>query len=117
VTPTSGLTETDIARILGEAEQFADEDAKKRELAEVKNSAETLIYTTERALEEYGTMLAEGDRKAIEEDLRYAKQVTDIAEISALRDALRRLEASAHKIAEMMYADAAGGSGGQEGQT
>jgi molecular chaperone DnaK len=118
VTPTSGLSEMDIQRILGEAEQFADEDAKKRELAEIKNNAETLIYTTERALEEYGTMLSEDDRKAIEEDLRYAKQLSDIAEMGALRDALRRLEASSHKIAEMMYADAAGGgSGGQEGQT
>jgi molecular chaperone DnaK len=116
VTPTSGLSETDIQRILGEAEQYADEDARKRELAEVKNNAETLIYTTERALEEYGTMLSEGDRKAIEEDLRYAKQVTDVAEIEALKDALRRLESSSHKIAEMMYADAAGG-GGEEGQT
>ena len=116
VTPTSGLSETDIQRILGEAEQFADEDARKRELAEVKNNAETLIYTTERALEEYGTMLPEDDRKKIEEDLRYAKQVADVADSAALKDALRRLEASSHKIAEMMYADAAGG-GGEEGQT
>jgi len=117
VTPTSGLSETDIQTILSEAEQFADEDARKRELAEVKNNAETLIYTTERALEEYGAMLGEDDRKKIEEDLRYAKQVTDVAEIEALKDALRRLEASSHKIAEMMYADAAGGGGGQDGQT
>src|SRR5262249_5124398 len=67
VVPTSGLSEADIQRILAEAEQFADEDARKKELADVRNNAETLIYTTERALEEYGTMLSDEDRKAIED--------------------------------------------------
>jgi len=115
VMPTSGLSEADIQRILEEAAAYADEDERKREFAEIKNNAETLIYTTERALEEYGSMLSEEERTQIGEDLRYCKDVSDLADVNALREALRRLEASSHRIAELMYAEAL--KGGGEGQT
>jgi molecular chaperone DnaK len=116
VMPTSGLSEADIQRIVAEAEAHQDEDALKKEFVELKNNAETLIYTTERALEEYSTMLNEEERKQIDEDLRYCKSVGDVAEMDTLREAVRRLEGSSHRIAEVMYAEAlkSGGEGGQQ---
>src|SRR5262249_3610126 len=54
VVPTSGLTEAEIQRIISEAEQLKSEDVKKRDLAELKLQLESLIYTTEGALAEYG---------------------------------------------------------------
>ncbi len=118
VMPTSGLSEGDITRILEEAEAYREGDAQKKEMAELKNNAETLIYTTERALEEYGEMLGEDDRQQIAEDLRVCKDTTNVTEIDTLREALRRLEGSSHKIAEMMYANVGGGTeGGEENQS
>src|SRR5262249_2554204 len=77
--------------------------AQKKDFAELKNNAETLIYTTERAIEEYGSMLSDDEQRQIAEDLRYAKDVSDVADMGTLREALRRLEASSHRIAEVMY--------------
>src|SRR5205823_2481649 len=92
VMPTSGLSEADISRILEEAQAHADEDVRKKEFAELKNNAETLIYTTERAIEEYGSMLSEDEQRQIAEDLRYCKDITDVADLETLKEALRRLE-------------------------
>jgi molecular chaperone DnaK len=118
VMPTSGLTEADIERILAEADQQRGDDQARKELAEMRNNAETLIYTTERALEEYGTMLADEEREQIQSDLAFCKENSESAtQLDMLRDAIRRLEASSHKIAEVMYADALKGGGGQENQT
>jgi molecular chaperone DnaK len=111
VMATSGLSEGDIQRILNEAEQYRDDDQRKKELAELRNNVETLIYTTERAVDEYGTMLPDEDRSQICEDLSFCKQVVESAESEVLKDALRRLEASSHRIAEMMYATPPEGSG------
>ncbi len=109
VVPTSGLTEEDVARIQKEAEQYAEEDRRRKELANLKNNAETLIYTTEKAVEEYGHLLGAEDRRFLEEDLAWCRQVLDREDVTAqqLKEAIERLEGSAHRIYEIIYEEAA----------
>jgi molecular chaperone DnaK len=104
ITPTSGLSPEDIDRLVNDAAKFLASDSLRRELAELKNQAETLVYTTEQALEGYADLLD----AAILEDVRIQvvalRKVLDGAgDLTALRDAYQRLEGAAFKIAESMY--------------
>jgi molecular chaperone DnaK len=106
VVPTSGLSEADIERIIEEAAESAGEDAVRRELADVRNQAESLLYTSERALAEFGDVLGDEERAALEEDLDECKRVIETGEIDDVRDAMVRLEASAQRIGEILYESA-----------
>lgn len=108
VVATSGLTEEDIERIQSEAETYAEEDRKRRESAQLKNNAQTLIYTTERALAEYKDVLTERDREELEADLGWCKDTLEKENVTSdeLNEAIVRLEGSAHRIYEAMYDDA-----------
>ena len=107
VQPTSGLSETQIEELQHEAEAKREEDLKKRDRADLRNRAETLIYTCRRSLEVYGSALPEADRRDIEND---TKRLEDLLEsdggIEDIRDALAALESSSHQIYEAMLADA-----------
>jgi molecular chaperone DnaK len=114
VVPTSGLTEDEIGRLIGEADAQKDSDVKKRELAELKLNLESLLYTTERALAEYGHVLAQQDREAIASEATATKEMMDSNNADELRMMQGRLESVAQKIGEAMYAQAAGGSDEKE---
>ncbi len=108
VMPTSGLTEDDIERIQKEAEQYAEDDRQRRALADARNRAETLVYTTEKAMVEYVGLLGESEQTALEEDLRWCKHQLerDDAGVAELEEAIERLESSAHRIYEAIYEQA-----------
>jgi molecular chaperone DnaK len=106
----SGLSEDDIQRAIQDAEQNATEDKEKRELAELRNNAEGLIYTTEKSLEEYSSALKADDLDEIRADLEELKSVLESPEPVRLKEALQRLEGSAYRIADAIYS-----SQGQDG--
>ena len=104
----SGLSEDEVERMMHEAESHADEAHRLRELAEARNQAETLLYTTEKTLKEHREALDEETDFAIEarmEELRSALEGDDVGEIPAKSDALT--EAS-HKLAQAVYEKVAG---------
>lgn len=106
VTPTSGLTEDQIDSLVEEAEGRKSEDAAKRDTAELRNRAETLIYTCRRSLEAYGNLLSDVDRQDIVDDTaRLEVLMTGDASADALREALAALENSSHQIYEAMMGD------------
>jgi molecular chaperone DnaK len=109
VVPTSGLSEEHIQQIIAEAAETAAGDAGRRELADLKNQAEALLYSSERALMEFGSVLAPPDRAALEQDLSECKRVVENGTLEQVRQALVRLEGSAQKIGELIYAQAGGG--------
>jgi molecular chaperone DnaK len=108
VVPTSGLSEEQIQSIIAEAETAQTDDAARKELAELRNQAESLLYTSERALLEFGNVLPPGDRATLERDLAECKQAVDAGGPDDVRNALQRLEASAQKIGELIYAQSSG---------
>ena len=80
---------------------------KKRELADVRQNAEGLIYTTEKSIEEYGHVLDEDDKGDIETYLVTLRGMLASDDVEALREAIQDLESVSHKMAEAMYAEAA----------
>ena len=103
VVASSGLTEKDIERIIGEAEAYKTTDQKRRELAELRNAAEALLYTSERAVAECREMVPEEVVAQVEADIESLHVCVDEGDAIAIKDALETLELSAYKIAEAMY--------------
>jgi len=107
VVPTSGLTETEIHRLVDEAESLKDSDAQKRELAELKLTLESLVYTSERALAEYGHILSQLERDQISSEVHAAENVLGDGSIEEVRQMHVRLESVAQRIGDAVYANAA----------
>ncbi len=108
VVPTSGLDEDDIDRIINEAVQSADDDASRRQLADARNQAESLLYTSDRALAEFGEVLSEAERQMLETDLAECRQMVEEGTLEEVLSAKERLEMSAQRIGEIIYAQSGG---------
>ncbi|MBM64840.1 MAG: molecular chaperone DnaK [Myxococcales bacterium] len=106
ITASSGLNEEQIDTMINEAEVYRDSDRMARQFAELRNNADGLIYTTEKALEEYAHVLGPADIDQIRVDLSNLSQELEREDYDALRGAVQRLELSSHKIADAMYAEA-----------
>ena len=106
ITASSGLTEEEINRMVAEGEQYLGEDHRRKEMAEVRNTADGLVYTTEMSLKEYRKLLTDGEAQAISRDLEDCKRALQGTDSTTLRKSLERLEKSAHRIGEVIYADA-----------
>jgi molecular chaperone DnaK len=103
VVSNSGLSEAEIQAMITDAQAHSADDKKKKELAELRNNADGLIYTTEKSLEEYGNLLSEKDREEIKADMERLKGVLNGGDASALKEAFQRLEGSAYRIADAIY--------------
>jgi molecular chaperone DnaK len=104
ITASSGLTDEEIKRMMRDAESHAEEDHRKKELAEARNNADTLIYSVEKSVKEYGDKLTEAEKKDIEAALEKCKKVKDTSnEASEIKAAIEELTKASHKIAEHIY--------------
>ncbi len=106
VVPTSGLNEAEIARIVAEADLNKASDEKRKQVADLKLTLESLVYTSERSLTEYGSFLPASDRDLIAKAVTDAKAVLESTEPEPLAKATSTLEALAQKIGEAVYAAA-----------
>jgi molecular chaperone DnaK len=105
VISNSGLSEQEIQRMVADAQANLSEDQRKRELADLKNGAEGLIYTTERSIEEYAHLLKPNERDEIRNDVEELKKVLPGTEAARIKEAIQRLEGSAYRIADAIYLD------------
>ena len=114
---SSGLAEEEIEKMVRDAEQHADEDKQRRKIIEARNTADTLIYSTEKTLKEHGDKVGESDRKAVESALEKLRGVLNSDDPQALESAMEELGKASHKLAEVMYAEAAKAqqTGGEHG--
>ncbi|HEX2875594.1 MAG TPA: molecular chaperone DnaK [Polyangiaceae bacterium] len=105
VTPTSGLQPDEIDKLVVEGEKFKETDQLRRDLAEMRNQAETLIYTTEQALEGYSDLLEPEKLEKVKGEVELLKKMMETgATLDSLRGAYAQLENSTFEIAEAMYA-------------
>jgi molecular chaperone DnaK len=107
ITASSGLSKDEVEKMKKEAEMHAEEDKKKKDHAEVRNQAETVIFQTEKLLKDSGDKMKPEDKKELEEkvaELKKAKEATDDA---ALKQKMDELSQVAQKIGAAMYAEAA----------
>lgn len=100
---SSGLTEVEIEKMTKDAEVHAEEDKKKKEKIEIKNTADTLAYTTEKLIRESGDKMKAEDKKALEDKLEALKKVKDGEDTEAIKKASEELSAEAQKIGSAMY--------------
>ncbi len=107
IQPTSGLTKDEIERIIGEGERHQAADAIRKELAELRNQAETLLYTTEAALEGYQDLVpVEMIDQTRQSCLRLRSLLDAQSDLKNIRSTYQELEALTFKIAESLYGSA-----------
>ncbi len=110
ITASSGLSEEEIKRMVKDAESNRAGDKDKKELADLRNNAEGLIYTTEKSLEEYASALKPEDLEEIKADLEALRAVLAGGAKAQIQEAFQRLEGSAYRIADAIYAASGGGT-------
>jgi len=103
ITPSSGLSDDEIDRMVKDAELNADSDKKKKDLVEIRNQADTLVYSTEKSLEEHGDKLDEETKKNIESAKEELKAVQGGEDVDAIKAAVEKLTEASHKLAEVIY--------------
>ncbi len=122
ITPSSGLSEEEIKKMQKDAEIHAEEDKKKKEKIETKNHADTLVYSTEKSLKEYGDKVDADTKKKIEEKLEELKKVLTGDDSEAIKKTSDELGEVSMKLGEAMYKasaekNAAGAEAGGDGST
>lgn len=110
ITSTSNLSKDDVERMVREAEAHASEDMRKREEAEVRNQASSLIYSTEKSLKEVGDKLEPSARSEVESALSDLKRVAENGTAEEIRSAVERLQQASYAMSELLY-KTAGGNG------
>ena len=107
ITSSSALSDSEVERMVQEAEQYADDDKNRRESAELRNQAETLLYSTEKTMGELGDKLPEADKEkitAVSEQLRKSLEGDDP---ESVRSDIEALTQASHKLAELLYSQSA----------
>jgi molecular chaperone DnaK len=112
---SSGLSDNEIDKMVKDAELHADEDKQTRERAEVRNEADTLVYTTEKSLSDFGDKLSAEERSKVESALAEVKSYLEANEGEALnteelKTKTEALRQAAYKLAEEMYKNAQAGA-------
>jgi molecular chaperone DnaK len=103
ITASSGLADDEIQKMVGEAEQHADEDKRRREEVESRNRLDSLIYSTEKLVKENQEKLPETQKKDIEGAISEAKRVLEEGQKEAMDSAYENLTKASHRLAEEIY--------------
>lgn len=101
---SSGLSEDEIDRMVHDAEAHAEDDKRKKELADVRNQADTLVYTTEKSLKDHGNKLEAAVKENIEKEMENLKQKLTSENVGEIKEGIDKLSAAAQKLAEVLYA-------------
>jgi len=107
ITAPMKLSEEKIEKMVKEADKFASEDKKRKEEAELRNEVDTLIYSTERSLKEYGDKVSKEEREKIEKALKEAKEALAGKDMEKIKETREDLTKASHRLAEEVYKEAA----------
>jgi molecular chaperone DnaK len=125
ITASSGLTKEEIERMTKDAEIHAEEDRRRRELVETRNSADAMVHATEKSLKDLGDKVDAETKASVQREIDNVKKVKDSDDMAAIKAAVEALTQASHKLAELMYQQAAkdkpeggddSGSGGGQGK-
>ncbi len=114
---SGGLADSEIDRMVNEAEQHASEDQERREAAETRNQAEALIHATEKNLSDYGDKIGDSEKQAIEADIEALRGVLDGDDTAKIKELTETLGQSSMKLGEAMYQASAAAESSPEGAT
>ena len=107
ITASSGLSKEEVARMVQQAEEHAAEDRKQKEVVDVRNQADGVIYSVEKTLKDYGEKISLEDRSDISKKLEELKKKKDEHDITVIKQAMDDLQQSVYKLSEAVYKGAA----------
>jgi molecular chaperone DnaK len=110
ITASSGLSKEEIDKMVRDADAHAAEDKKKRELIEARNHADSLAYSTEKSLKEFGDKIDAAEKQKIEDALAALKKAMEGNDAEAIKKASEDLTQASHKLAEAIYAKTQAGA-------
>ncbi|MBK8271168.1 MAG: molecular chaperone DnaK [Planctomycetes bacterium] len=121
---SSGLSEAEVEKMRKEAEQYAEDDKKKRELIDVKNQADGVVYQTEKTLKEHGEKIPAGERSSVESAVSNLREVMKGDDAGSIKKAMENVMTASQAIGKVIYEEAqkaqaaAGGAdgGGDQGE-
>jgi len=119
ITASTNLTEDDINQAIKDAEAHASEDKKKKEEIEVKNNAESLVYNSQKTLEELGDKLSGEEKAKVETEIENTKKALEGSNIETIKEATDKLTKVFYEISEKLYkqSNPADGAGAEAGAT
>jgi len=110
---SGGLTDSDIDRMVKEAESHAEEDKQRRDLVEVRNQAEALVHSTDKMFTDFGDKVSDDDKAAVEAAIAELKTAAEGEDVEAIKQKVDEVAQASMKLGEAMYqsSQAAGGEG------
>ena len=119
ITASTNLANDEVERLVREAKAHEEDDKRQREVAEARNTADNLVYVTEKTLRDLGDKVPTNDRGTVEELVEELKSVKDTSDLARIRSVTERLQQATNALAQQMYsqpgANGAGPQGGQPG--
>jgi len=112
ITSSTNMSKEDVEKAVRDAEQFAAEDAKRKEEVDVRNQADQMVYQTEKALEEMKDKISAADKSSVESELNHLKDALKGTDTEAIKTATENLTKSFYSISEKLYAQQGGDMGG-----
>ena len=112
ITASSGLSKDEVDKLVKDAQSHTEDDKKRRRVAEARNQADSLLYTTEKNLSEHGDKIGEDDKTKITEAITGLRKAMEGDDPGAIESATQTLTAASHKLAEEMYKKASAAAGG-----
>jgi len=114
ITASSGLSEDEIQKMQQDAEAHADEDKKRKEQVEARNQADAMIYSTEKSLKDLGDKVDAETKGKVEKEIENLKKIMEGDDTESIKKGIESLTQASHKLAEMMYSQAASEQPGGE---
>ena len=115
ITASTNLSEDEINRAVKEAEQFANEDKKRKDEVETRNHADTLVYETEKTMKELGDKIAESDKSRINAEVENVKSALNGSDSEAIKAATEKLTEVSYEVFGKIYQQQAQQNGGAAG--
>ncbi len=103
ITAPTKLSKDEIERMVKEAEKFADQDKKLKEEVELINQANSLVYSTEKSIQDYGDKVSADDKSNIEKELNTLKEAIKAKDQEKIKQGMESLQKASHKLAEEIY--------------
>ena len=114
ISGTTALSDDEVDRMVKEAETHASEDQARKEEVEVRNSLDSLVYSTDKTVKDLGDKVPEAMKSDVDEALAEAKTALGGTDVDEIKSATEKLQAAGYKLAEIVYQDESAESGGTE---
>ncbi|MBO5099774.1 MAG: Hsp70 family protein, partial [Treponema sp.] len=115
ITASTNLTDEDIEKAVKDAEAHAEEDKKKKDEIEARNNAESLVYNSEKTLNELGDKVSSEEKAKVEEEIANVRKALEGTDVEAIKQATEKLTTAFYAISEKLYSQAQQAAGANAG--